>query len=33
MDTVVTIVLSHDNTSKVAVGGERGHTDTNTVTN
>lgn len=28
MDTVVTIVLSHNDTSKVAVGGGEGHTDT-----
>lgn len=28
MDTVVTIVLSHNDTSKVAVGGGEGHMDT-----
>lgn len=32
MDTEVTIVLSHNNTSKVAMGDGGGHTYTNTVT-
>lgn len=32
MNTAVTIALTDEDTSMLAVGGEEGHTDTNTVT-